>query len=54
MTTLLITTTAENYFPAFGFAPIARAEVEPAVQASVEFTGACPASAALMALTLAS
>ncbi|HMP72118.1 MAG TPA: hypothetical protein PKE55_02540 [Kiritimatiellia bacterium] len=45
---------AETYFPAFGFAPIARAEVEPAVQASVEFAGACPASAAVMALTLAS
>lgn len=50
----LLTTTAETYFPAFGFAPIARAEVEPAVQASVEFAGACPASAAVMALTLAS
>jgi N-acetylglutamate synthase-like GNAT family acetyltransferase len=50
----LLTTTAEGYFPSFGFAPIARAEVEPAVQASVEFTGACPASAAVMALTLAS
>jgi amino-acid N-acetyltransferase len=50
----LLTTTAEGYFPSFGFAPIARAEVEPAVQASVEFTGACPASAAVLALTLAS
>lgn len=50
----LLTTTAEGYFPSFGFAPITRAEVEPAVQASAEFTGACPASAAVMALTLAS
>lgn len=50
----LLTTTAEGYFPSFGFAPITRAEVEPAVQASVEFTGACPASAAVLALTLTS
>jgi N-acetylglutamate synthase-like GNAT family acetyltransferase len=49
----LLTTTAEGYFPGFGFAPIARAEVEAAVQASVEFTGACPASAAVLALSLA-
>jgi amino-acid N-acetyltransferase len=48
----LLTTTAEGYFPSFGFAPIARAEVEPAVQTSVEFTGACPASAAVLALSL--
>lgn len=48
----LLTTTAERYFPTFGFAPIARAEVEPAVQASVEFTGACPDSAAVLVLTL--
>lgn len=50
----LLTTTAEGYFPSFGFTSIARAEVEPAVQASVEFTSACPASATVMALTLAS
>ncbi|GAB4446420.1 MAG: hypothetical protein OHK0015_49670 [Chloroflexi bacterium OHK40] len=49
----LLTTTAERYFASFGFAPIARAEVEPAVQASVEFTEACPASATVMALHLA-
>jgi amino-acid N-acetyltransferase len=50
----LLTTTAEGYFPSFGFAPIARAEVETAVQASAEFTRACPASAAVLALNLAS
>lgn len=49
----LLTTTAEGYFPSFGFVPVSRAEVEPAVQASAEFTGACPASAAIMALNLA-
>jgi amino-acid N-acetyltransferase len=50
----LLTTTAEGYFPSFGFAPITRAEVEPAVRSSAEFTGACPTSAAVMTLTLAS
>jgi amino-acid N-acetyltransferase len=48
----LLTTTAESYFPSFGFAPITRAEVDPAVQVSAEFTGACPDSAAVLALTL--
>lgn len=48
----LLTTTAEGYFPSFGFTPIARAEVDPAVQRSAEFTGACPASAAVLALSL--
>lgn len=45
----LLTTTARGYFPSFGFIPITRAEVEPAVQASAEFTGAFPASAAVLA-----
>lgn len=49
----LLTTTAEGYFPSFGFAPVSRAEVEPAVQTSVEFTSACPSSAAVLALNLA-
>jgi amino-acid N-acetyltransferase len=44
----LLTTTAPDYFPRFGFAPIARDEVSPAVQESVEFTSACPASALVM------
>lgn len=44
----LLTTTAETYFPAFGFTPISRAEVDPQVQQSVEFTSACPASAAVL------
>ncbi|NTU79945.1 MAG: GNAT family N-acetyltransferase [Chloroflexales bacterium] len=48
----LLTTTAQGYFPSFGFAPITRAEVEPVVQVSAEFTGACPASAAVFALRL--
>jgi len=48
----LLTTTAADYFPRFGFAPVARADVAPAVQASAEFTGACPDSAAVLALDL--
>jgi amino-acid N-acetyltransferase len=48
----LLTTTAEGYFPRFGFRPIPRAEVAPAVQVSAEFTGACPDSAVALALDL--
>jgi amino-acid N-acetyltransferase len=44
----LLTTTAERYFPQFGFERIARADVPATVQSSVEFTSACPASAAVM------
>lgn len=48
----LLTTTAEHYFPRFGFERIARAEVPPTVQTSVEFTSACPSSATVMRRTL--
>jgi amino-acid N-acetyltransferase len=44
----LLTTTADAYFPRFGFERIDRAEVPESVQASVEFRGACPASAIAM------
>ena len=44
----LLTTTAERYFPRFGFERIERADVPPGVQRSVEFTSACPASAIVM------
>jgi amino-acid N-acetyltransferase len=44
----LLTTTAENYFPRFGFARAARSAVPPAMKASAEFQGACPDSAAVM------
>ena len=37
----LLTETAEAWFPRFGYAPIARAEAEPAIGRSVEFTVAC-------------
>ncbi|MEW5958258.1 MAG: arsenic resistance N-acetyltransferase ArsN2 [Chloroflexota bacterium] len=48
----LLTETAGDFFPRFGFTPIARAEVPPAVQQSVEFSTACPASALVMRLRL--
>ena len=44
----LLTTTAENYFPRFGFTRTARSAVPRAMQASAEFQGACPDSAAVM------
>lgn len=47
-TVFLLTTTADGFFPRFGFVPIARHEVPASVQASVEFRSACPASATVM------
>ena len=44
----LLTTTAERYFPKFGFERIQRSDVPPSVQTSVEFASACPASAVVM------
>ncbi|MDH3495266.1 MAG: arsenic resistance N-acetyltransferase ArsN2 [Gemmatimonadota bacterium] len=44
----LLTTTAADYFPRLGFRPIPRSAVPPAVQGSVEFREACPASAVAM------
>lgn len=48
-TVYLLTTTAGEFFPRFGFRPIARADVGKDVQQSVEFTSACPSSALVMA-----
>lgn len=48
----LLTTTAGAFFPRFGFEPVTRADVPAAVQGSVEFTSACPASALVMRLRL--
>lgn len=50
----LLTTTAESYFPSFGFQKTTRATVPPEVQATDEFKGACPASATVMSLQLSS
>ena len=44
----LLTTTAENYFPRFGFACIDRDSVPRSVQASAKFQGACPSTATVM------
>jgi amino-acid N-acetyltransferase len=44
----LFTTTAERFFPKFGFEQIGRDQVPLSVRASVEFQSACPASAIVM------
>jgi amino-acid N-acetyltransferase len=44
----LLTTTAEKYFPRFGFSPTTRSAVPAAVKTSTEFQGACPDSAVVM------
>jgi amino-acid N-acetyltransferase len=48
----LLTTTAEGFFPRFGFRQIVRAEVPADVRRSEEFQSACPASAVVMATDL--
>ncbi len=48
----LLTLTAPDYFPKFGFRPIERTRIPQAVQQSVEFTSACPASAVAMELLM--
>lgn len=44
----LLTTTADKYFPRFGFTRTTRATVPEAVKASAEFRGACPDTAIVM------
>ena len=51
-TVYLLTETAAQFFPKFGFEVVTRASVEPTVLQSTEFTTACPASALVMALAL--
>ncbi len=48
----LLTTTAADYFPRFGFEPLPRSALPDALSASAELRGACPASAVAMRLTL--
>jgi amino-acid N-acetyltransferase len=50
----LLTTTADDYFPAFGFERTTRDAVPDPVRATAEFQTACPASATVMRKTLAS
>jgi N-acetylglutamate synthase-like GNAT family acetyltransferase len=50
----LLTTTAREYFLRLGFEPLPRSGAPEELAQSVEFQGACPASAVLMRLILAS
>ena len=47
-TAFLLTTTAADFFSRFGFQSVSRDEVPDDVKQSVEFAGACPASAVVM------
>jgi amino-acid N-acetyltransferase len=51
-TLVLLTETAPQFFPRFGFRPISRDDVPDAVRASEEFRGACCATAAVMRLDM--
>jgi amino-acid N-acetyltransferase len=44
----LLTTTAEKYFPRFGFSNTSRSDVPLSLKASAEFQGACPDTAVVM------
>ncbi len=48
----LLTTTAERWFPRFGFSVVDRALVPKAIADTIEFTKACPSSAIAMQCTL--
>lgn len=48
----LLTTTAEHYFPRFGFTCVSRNAVSEGVRSSIEFQQACPASATVMRKSL--
>ena len=49
----LLTTTAEHYFPKFGFERVERSEVPPEIAATLEFRSACPASAIALVMPIA-
>lgn len=44
----LLTTTADGFFKKFGFEPIEREQVDPAIRQTAEFTRLCPCSAVVM------
>jgi amino-acid N-acetyltransferase len=48
----LLTTTAEDYFPRFGFSRSSRSAVPDELRASAEFQGACPDTATVMKMSL--
>jgi amino-acid N-acetyltransferase len=49
----LLTNTAANYWPRFGFVEIGRDSVPPGIAQTHEWSGACPASSTAMKLDLA-
>jgi amino-acid N-acetyltransferase len=49
---VLLTETAADYFPRFGFRPIQRQDAPISLHQSAEFQGACPQSAVVMHLAL--
>jgi amino-acid N-acetyltransferase len=44
----LLTTTADHFFPRFGFVAVDRSSMPASIQGSIEFQSACPASAIAM------
>jgi amino-acid N-acetyltransferase len=48
----LLTTTAETFFAALGFARVARESAPPAIRRTREFAALCPSSSAFMAKEL--
>ena len=48
----LLTETAQDYFPRFGFVEVTKADLPTELQASEELKGACPDSATAMMLEL--
>lgn len=53
-TVYLLTQTADRFFARHGFRPVERSAAPQAIRQTREFTGLCPASARLMALSLSS
>ncbi len=51
-TVFLLTMTAENYFPKFGFIEVDRESAPKEIKSSSEFTTVCPDSAVLMKLEI--
>lgn len=48
----LLTETAKDYFPRFGFVEVSRKDLPEPLKDSAEFKGACPDSAIAMTMTL--
>lgn len=48
----LLTETAKDYFPRFGFVEVSRQDLPESLKVSAEFKGACPDSATAMTLEL--